>query len=317
MVPRTRRPHPLHAQTLHASGVARFISQLAGALAQPWVFSFGIFLLASLIIDWPWLSGRVTIPWDAKAQFLPYIQFLAQSLARGESPAWTPFVFSGHPQIADPQAMIFSPPFLALALIDGAPSLWAQDATVLACAFLGGAALMLWCRDQRWHWAAGLIAALTFSHGASMAWRIQHIGQVLSLAYLPMAMLCLDRALSRASIRYGVATGLVVAAMVLGRDQVALLGLFVLAGLGAWRVLTSAEPARALRRGAPPLVAGGACAGLLVALPVLLTALLAHQSNRPSIDYLSATRGSLHPALLLTLVMPDVFAASGRMQDYW
>ncbi|MBO0740006.1 MAG: hypothetical protein J2P51_01105, partial [Hyphomicrobiaceae bacterium] len=297
--------------------MARLVSRLAAALAQPWVFSFGTFLLASLIIGWPWLSGRVTIPWDAKAQFLPYIQFLAQSLARGESPAWTPFVFSGHPQIADPQSMIFSPPFLALALIDGAPSLWAQDATVLASAFLGGAALMLWCRDQGWHWAGGLIAALAFSHGASMAWRIQHIGQVLSLAYLPMAMLCLDRALSRASIGYGIATGFVMAAMVLGRDQVALLGLYVLAGLAAWRVLASAEPARALRRCAPPLIAAGACVGLLVALPVLLTALLAHQSNRPSIDYVSAARGSLHPALLLTLVLPDVFAASGRMEDYW
>ena len=286
-------------------------------MAQPWPFSFAMFLLASLILGWPWLSGRVTIPWDAKAQFLPQIQFLAQSLARGESPAWTPFVFSGHPQIADPQSMIFSPPFLALALIDGAPSLWAQDATVLACLLLGGGALMLWCRDQRWHWAGGLIAALAFSHGASMAWRIQHIGQVLSLAYLPMAMLCLDRALSRASIGYGLATGLVVAAMVLGRDQVALLGLYVLAGLAAWRVLTSAAPVRALRRGAAALIAAGASAGLLVALPVLLTALLAHQSNRPAFDYVSAARGSLHPALLLTLVVPDVFAASGRMEDYW
>ena len=94
--------------------------------------ALAIFLLAALVIGWPWLSGRVTIPWDAKAHFQPQIQFLAQSLARGKSPAWAPFVFSGHPQIADPQAMIFSPPFLALALLDGAPSLWAVDATVLA-----------------------------------------------------------------------------------------------------------------------------------------------------------------------------------------
>ena len=50
---------------------------------------------------------------------------------------------------------------------------------------------------------------------------------------------------------------------------------------------------------------------------MLLTALLAAESNRPSIDYIGAARGSLHPALLLTLVMPDVFGASGRMEDYW
>ena len=48
-----------------------------------------------------------------------------------------------------------------------------------------------------------------------------------------------------------------------------------------------------------------------------LTALLAEDSNRPSIDYIGAARGSLHPALLLTLVMPDLFGASGRMEDYW
>ena len=75
-----------------------------------------MFVLCAIVIGWPWLSGRVTIPWDAKAHFQPQIQFLAQSLARGQSPFWAPFVFSGHPQIADPQSMIFSPPFLALAL---------------------------------------------------------------------------------------------------------------------------------------------------------------------------------------------------------
>ena len=148
-------------------------------------------LLAAIIIGWPWLSGRVTIPWDAKAHFQPQIQFLAQSLARGEQPFWAPYVFSGQPQISDPQSMIFSPPFLLLALLNSAPSLWAADTTLLAMVFVGGAALMLWFRDRGWHWGGALIAALAFGYGASMAWRIQHIGQVLSLAYLPITILCL------------------------------------------------------------------------------------------------------------------------------
>jgi hypothetical protein len=276
-----------------------------------------MFLLAAIVIGWPWLSGRVTIPWDAKAHFLPQIQFLAQSLAHGQSPFWTPYVFSGHPQIADPQAMIFSPPFLALALIDGAPSLWAVDATLLVMVALGGVALMVWFRDQDWHWAGGLIAALAFCYGASMAWRIQHIGQVLSLAYLPIAMLCLDRALARSSVLYGIAAGAVAACMVLGRDQVALLGIYFLAGLAIWRIASAPQPKSALSGSVLPLGAGAACALALIAAPVLLTALLAEESNRPSIDYLDAARGSLHPALLLTLVTPDVFGASGRMEDYW
>ena len=152
--------------------------------------------------------------------------------------------------------MIFSPPFLLLSLLTAAPSLWAVDATVLAMVFLGGAALMLWFRDQGWHWAGGLIAALAFCYGASMAWRIQHIGQVLSLAYLPIAMLCLERALARSSILYGAAAGVVAACIVLGRDQVALLVVYLLVAL---RALAPALGRPAGGRGArqPPAAVGG------------------------------------------------------------
>ena len=177
-----------HRQPARKRGAPPEVAPLRPALAM--------FLFAAIVIAWPWLSGRVTIPWDAKAHFQPQIQFLAHSIADGLSPFWAPFVFSGHPQIADPQSMMFSPPFLVLALLTRDPSLRAVDATVFAAIFVGGAALMLWFRDRGWHWAGGLIAALAFSFGASMAWRIQHIGQVLSLAYLPMAMLCLERALA-------------------------------------------------------------------------------------------------------------------------
>src|SRR5262249_4676989 len=55
----------------------------------------------------------------------------------------------------------------------------------------------------------------------------------------------------------------------------------------------------------------------LIAIPVTLSALLTAESNRAAIDYLGAGRGSLHPALLITSLIPDVFGASGRMEDYW
>jgi hypothetical protein len=288
-------------------------------LSAPGPFGTGLvlFALASLVIRWPWLSGRVTIPWDAKAHFQPQIQFLAQSLAEGQSPFWAPFVFSGHPQIADPQSTIFSPPFLALSLLTANPSLWAADATVIAAVFLGGAALMLWFRDQGWHWMGGLVAALAFAYGASMAWRIQHTGEVLSLAYLPIALLCLDRALARTSLLYGAAAGLVAALIALGRDQIALLGLYLLIAFGLWRLLSATDRWNAVRASLLPLAAAAAVGAAIITVPVMLTALLAEESNRIVIDYPGATRGSLHPALLLTAVMPDLFGAAGRMEDYW
>jgi hypothetical protein len=297
--------HPTGPKRISATGQGTFGIAVA------------LFALASLVIRWPWLSGRVTIPWDAKAHFQPQIQFLAQSLAEGQSPFWAPFVFAGHPQIADPQSTIFSPPFLVLSLLSANPSLWAADAAVIAVVFLGGAALMLWFRDQGWHWAGGLMAALAFAYGASMAWRVQHIGEVLSLAYLPAALLCLDRALARRSIIYGAGAGLVAALIALGRDQVALLSLYCLIGFGLWRILSTGNRWIAIRESLPALTAAAVVAAVIVAVPVVLTALLAESSNRTIIDYEGAARGSLHPALLLTSVMPDLFGASGRMEDYW
>ncbi len=270
-----------------------------------------------LFLGWPWLSGHVTIPWDAKATFMPQIQFLAQSLARGESPAWNPFVFSGHPQIADPQAEIFSPVFLVMALVTGQPSLRAVDTAVLAGVLAGMATLVVWFRDRGWHWGGGLVAAVAFGFGAAMAWRIQHTGQVLSLVYLVLALVGLERALDRRSLPWGVASGLAAGCMVLGRDQVALLGLYLLAGLVLWRWASAQRVASQVTADVKPLLAGGLAGLALIALPVLMTALLSAESNRPEIDVVGAGRGSLHPALMLTWLAPDLFGSSGEMADYW
>lgn len=275
------------------------------------------YLACFVLMTWPWLSGAVTIPWDAKAHFQPQIQFLADSIARGEAPWWNPFVFSGQPQVADPQSMIFSPPILLLAMLDRAPGLWAVDVTVLAVMALGGAGLLVWFRDRGWHWAGALIAAIAFSFGAAMGWRLQHTGQVLSLAYLPWALVCLERAMERGSTLNGILAGIIAAAIVLGRDQVALLAIYVLAGRAVWLWATAENRGAVLRRSLLPLASGGIAGAALVAIPVLMTALLAADSNRPVIDFEGAGRGSLHPAQLITFIMPQVFGAAGDMADYW
>ncbi len=282
--------------------------------------------LAAPILAWPWLSGAMAIPWDAKAHFLPQIQFLAQSLARGDSPLWSPFVFGGHPQVADPQSLLFSPTYLLLALIDSTPEAWMVDMLQMAMIVFGGTCLMVWVRDQRWHWSAALIAALCFCWGASMAWRIQHVGQVLSLVWLPVAMLCLERTITRRSFLWALLAGVVLARIALGRDQVALLALYVLTAFSLWRVWGASLESTALsshagwRHRLACLLPLGTAGGIGIALslvPVVLTALMAEGSNRPEIGYLDAGRGSLHPALLLTLLVPDVFGATGRAAEYW
>src|SRR5258707_8061389 len=118
-----------------------------GLRTRTFALSVLFYTAAFAVLSWPWLSGAVTIPWDAKAQFQPNLQFLASSLARGEEPFWTPHVFAGWPQIADPQSLIFSPLHVALAALDPSPSFRAVDAVTFAYLFAGGIGVMLFFRD--------------------------------------------------------------------------------------------------------------------------------------------------------------------------
>jgi hypothetical protein len=289
----------------------------SGMQRVSWAFAGAVFLTAWAILASPWLSGAVTIPWDAKAHFYPQLQFLAQSLHRGESPFWNPFAFSGSLQIADPQSLIFSPPFLALAVLVPDPGFAAFDAVVLAMLGLGGLAILLLFRELGWHPAGGVVAALAFAFGASAAWRIQHVGQVLSLAHWAIALWLLVRALRLGSASLGFLAGLAAGLMVLGRDQVAYLGGWLLTGVVVAHILQAEQPAQALRRVVRPLAAGVLGGLLVVAVPVLLTFLLAEDSNRPALALSEAARGALHPALLLTGLVPNLFGADGPFVDYW
>ncbi|MBL8587521.1 MAG: glycosyltransferase family 39 protein [Methylobacteriaceae bacterium] len=287
--------------------------------ARRWALdlALGVFLAGLAALASPWLLGWVTIPWDAKAHFYPQLVFLAKSLHAGDSPFWNPHVFAGHPQIADPQSLIFSPPFLLLAALNPAPSMAAFDATVFALLGLGGVGVILIFRDRGWHEAAAVVAALAFAFGGSAAWRVQHVGQITSLAWLPLALWAFARALERRSFGWGLAAGLFAGLMALGRDQVALLGLWALAGFALAHFLASPRLLAALAGAVKP-IAGGVLAGLLVAgLPTAMTLALALQSNRPSIDFAGAGRGSLHPASLLTFFAANLFGTDGPLADFW
>ena len=167
---------------------------MTGTRAQPSLLvTVAIFALAFLVPAWPWLSGAVTVPYDAKSTFLPPVEFMAHAFHSGESPFWMPNVFAGWPNIADPQSMLTSPLHVLLALLSPAPGFRAVDGVTFAYLFLGGLGLILFFRDRGWHAAGALVAALAFAFGGAASARLQHTGQVMSLAYLPITLWLLAR----------------------------------------------------------------------------------------------------------------------------
>src|SRR6516165_10332197 len=125
--------------------------------------AIAVFALAFMVPAWPWLSGAVTIPWDAKSQFFPPVQFLATSIARGEWPWWTPNVFAGWPVISDPQSLLFSPLHVLLAAVNPDVGLRAFDDATFAYLFLGGLGVILFFRDRGWHLGGALVAAMALA----------------------------------------------------------------------------------------------------------------------------------------------------------
>src|SRR5882724_11747785 len=235
--------------------------------AQPhFVITIALFALAFVVPSWPWLSGAVTVPYDAKSSVLPPIEFMARAFATSASPFWSPSIFAGWPNIADPQSMLASPLHVLLAYVSASPSFRAIDGITFAYLFIGGLGIILFFRDRGWHSAGGLVAALAFAFGGAASARLQHTGQVISLAYLPVALWLLSRALDRASWRWGALAGVAAALIVLGRDQVALLEVYVLAGFVFAHWCGAGWRAR-VRASIVPLIAGGIAGLIVVALP--------------------------------------------------
>src|SRR5262249_13196360 len=140
---------------------------------------------------------------------------------------------------------------------------------------------------------------------------------IISLSLLPPALWWLARALESNTVSAGIAAGVFGGLIAVGRDQVALLGLYVLAGLVIWHWLDGAKPLQRLVLSIKPLAAMAVVGLAVAAVPVAMTALLAAHSNRPEIGYIAAGRGSLHPGHFLMLVFADLYGASDPKIDYW
>lgn len=270
-----------------------------------------------LIHAYPWISGTVTIPWDAKTHFMPQLQFLAASLAEGQSPLWNPYVFSGWPQIADPRSLLFSPPHLALAALSPAPSFAAADAVTLGVLLFGAVGLMLFFRDRGWHMAGATVAALVFIVGGSASAQIEQTGHILSLSVWPWALLLLARALDRSSRRWGLVAGLFGGWLAIGRDQVALLAIAHLTAFTLWHVAAAPARAEAARAVVRPLLTGALGWTLVAGVPIMLTLPLLATSYHLAHDLTVATRHSLDPGFGLVALIPNLYGSLGPAADYW
>lgn len=272
---------------------------------------------AWLVLSSPWLFGGLTIPWDAKIHFQAMLRWLSGHLAEGDWPLWMPETFGGRPALGDPQSMLLSPGFLAVAAFDPDPSARAGDAVVLVELLIGGLATALFGLRRGWHPAAAVLAGLVMMVGGSASARLQHTLLVQSHAFVPVVLLALDAALDRPTLPRAVLAGAAVGWLVVGRDQVAYLGLIGLAAFVLARILAAPDRGGFLRERAVSGAVALLVAVAVAAVPVLATLEFAEISNRPAFEFAFGAKQSLPPVAFLTALVPDLFRSVTSDLGYW
>jgi membrane protein YfhO len=264
-----------------------------------------------------WIATDTVVPWDAKNQFYAFFRFLATAIHSGQAPFWNPYHYGGHPSVADPQSLIFSPPFVLWALFDPTPSIRAFDLIVYAHLAAGGLAVGALGWRAGWPAAASILAASIFMFGGPASGRLQHTGIILCYGLFPVALLLLQTALQRRSIAIAGAFGVVAAILALGRNHEALLLCFVLAAAIAAEIVAAGDKRHYLRERRAVLATMGVVAAALVAGPLLLTMQFAALSNRPEVPLDKALEASLYPANLASLAVANVMGSLETTQVYW
>lgn len=172
-------------------------------------------LLVTLGFAWPLMTGQQSFaPGDFYDQFHAFAVYKHDRLWTGEIPLWNPYIFAGHPFLADVQAAVFYPPGLLTMLLSGpgpfAPA-WLQWESI---AHLFLAALFTYLLMRRWmigmieSRTAALIGALTFAFGGYLTgYPPLQLAILETQVWLPLILLLMDVGLLTFDRRWIAAAG--------------------------------------------------------------------------------------------------------------
>ncbi len=273
--------------------------------SDPWI-KLGpaiLFAVALLCYAAPLISDEASIQWDAADYYGPTQKYFSDSLHQGRIPFWSPYPFSGHPFLQDPQVGAFYPLNWPFFLIGVTPRLLVVEHflhVLMACFGAYFLALRLVpCRP------GAVLAGLCYGLSGYAVGHSSHTTMLQSMGWLPWLLLLYDRFLETKKTRDLALAALASGIMILaGHFQTALyiflaLGLFAL--VRAWGQPRSAT---AIFGGAAALPIAGALISAVATLPGLE---LTVWSVRTAVSALAHHEGQLPFTGLANLVAPNFY----------
>ncbi|MEZ4636937.1 MAG: hypothetical protein R2856_18610 [Caldilineaceae bacterium] len=127
-------------------------------------------------------TDRVLAGGDILLYFYPYRDFAAAALREGRIPLWNPYIFSGAPFLANPQAAVLYPLHWPLSWLPVTKQIYAGAALHAWILGLGGYVL---ARRWRFGWTPALTVGIVLAGSGFFGGLIGHINQMNAAAWLP------------------------------------------------------------------------------------------------------------------------------------
>jgi len=156
---------------------------------------------------------------DLLALHLPAKCFLVHSWREtGELPRWCPYQFAGEPFLPDILAAVFYPPHLLFLLFPEERMGMALSFSVVLHVLAAGWCMYAYAQDQGLDSLAALVSAVGYMFAGAWLQRMLLGGHYLliGLAWLPLVLLLLERAIHRRSLGWATAAGGVYGLLILG-----------------------------------------------------------------------------------------------------
>ncbi len=156
---------------------------------------------------------------DLLAEHVPAKRFLVRSFQEtGELPLWCPYHFAGAPFLHDIQVAVFYPPHALLLLLDERHIGTAVSWLLVGHVLLAGWLMHLYAKEQGLGRYGSFVAATGYMFAGKWLLHLLEAGHyvLIGLAWLPLVLLCLERAIRRGSLAWATAAGIVFALLTIG-----------------------------------------------------------------------------------------------------
>lgn len=170
-------------------------------------FDAGILLLVLILALSPLVFGQAVMKWDAMDLYLPWKYFITDTLSHNQLPLWNPFINAGFSQMGDPGT--WYPISWGVGALFGGYSIGALHFEYLLHLYLGGLGFYFLLKQFGFARTVLLSCSIAYMLSGLMIGNAQHVGWIVSAAWLPWVLLYFLRLQSHPQFRTGVQLALV------------------------------------------------------------------------------------------------------------